>query len=135
MLDFSEKARILSLMLFQGLTRVWSRSATIAFAVAIPILLALGLLPAMSQTGDAKAGKVVYERNCASCHGRNGKGLGVASPTPDFTNRAVMSSRSDERLYDKIANGGKGTGMPAWRSRLSEQERRNVIAYIRTFAR
>ena len=133
-LDFFKKARILSVMLFQRSIRMWSRPAWIAVAVAI-LISGLGPLPALSQTGNAKGGKAVYERNCASCHGRNGKGLGDASPTPDFTNRSAMASRSDEQLYEKITNGGKGTGMPAWRSRLSEQERRDVITYIRTFAR
>ena len=92
-------------------------------------------MSARSEAADSALGKVIYERNCASCHGRNGKGLGDLSPTPDFTNKTLMATRSDEELYEKITNGGKGTGMPAWRSRLNDQERRDVIAYIRTFSR
>lgn len=102
---------------------------------AAGILVAASLFPALSETADVKAGKMIYERNCASCHGRNGKGLGEYSPTPDFTNAKTMSSRTDEQLLEKVANGGKGTGMPAWKGRLSDKERRDVIGYIRTFAK
>lgn len=104
-------------------------------AIGLLLLTGLWLASAGSQAADVKAGKAIYDRNCASCHGRNGKGLGDSSPTPDFTNTAVTTLRTDDQLLDKIANGGKGTGMPAWKSRLSEKDRRDVLAYIRTFAR
>ena len=45
-----------------------------------------------------------------------------------------MKSRTDKDLFDKITNGGKGTGMPAWGPVISEKDRWNLVAYIRRLA-
>jgi len=76
----------------------------------------------------------VFEKNCIGCHGKNGEGLGPMSKLPNFTDTKTMMARSDKDLFDKITNGGKGTGMPAWGPLISEKDRWNLIAYIRTFA-
>lgn len=52
---------------------------------------------------------------------------------PSFKDTQYMSSRTDQDFFNKITSGGQGTGMPPFGSRLSEQDRWNVIAYIRTF--
>jgi len=93
-----------------------------------------------------QAGKQVYERRCLPCHGVNGAGDGPAAdtmnPRPrDFT-AALFKLRStqkdelptDEDLYRTISRGIPGTGMPAWKQLLSEDERLKVIAYIKTFS-
>jgi mono/diheme cytochrome c family protein len=84
--------------------------------------------------GNPKAGKVMFEKNCIGCHGKKGEGLGEMSKLPNFTNPKVMMGRTDQDLFDKITNGGKGTGMPAWGPLLSEQDRWNLVAYIRTLS-
>lgn len=85
--------------------------------------------------GDPSIGKVVYEKRCASCHGRKGEGLGSKTNIPNFTDAQYMATRSDEELLSKIRKGGEGTGMPAWNSILSEEDHRHVLAYIRTLPR
>ncbi len=84
--------------------------------------------------GDAKLGKVLYGKNCASCHGQKGDGLGSRSSLPNFTDAKTMAAKTDQELFNKISNGGKGTGMPAYNKVLTEQDRWHVIAYIRTFS-
>jgi mono/diheme cytochrome c family protein len=84
--------------------------------------------------GDAKLGKILYAKNCVSCHGQKGDGLGFRSTLPNFTDAKAMAAKTDQDLFIKISNGGKGTGMPAWNNVLSEQERWHVLAYIRTLA-
>ena len=81
--------------------------------------------------GNPSAGKITYDKLCSACHGKDGKGLGIM---PSFGDGKYMSSRTDQDLFHKITNGGQGTGMPPFASRLAEQDRWNVIAYIRTFA-
>jgi mono/diheme cytochrome c family protein len=80
--------------------------------------------------GNPSAGKVTYEKFCANCHGKQGEGLG---PMPSFRDARYMSSRTDQDFFQKITNGGQGTGMPPFASKLPDQDRWNVIAYIRTF--
>jgi len=98
-------------------------------------------------TPDAiAAGKKLYERRCMPCHGEHGDGNGPAAdvmdPRPrDFT-RGLFKIRTtahnelptDEDLYRTISRGIPGTGMPSWKRLLSEDERLDVIAYVKTFS-
>ena len=64
------------------------RSLTVFFATLCPLVM---LLPAgAGAEGDPAAGEVIFNANCASCHGVSGKGdgpVGLAlTPRPrDFT--------------------------------------------------
>ncbi len=96
--------------------------------------------------GADAAGRVVYEKWCAGCHGDQGKGDGVAAghllPKPrDFT-RALYQVRStatgevptDEDLRHVIDEGMGGTSMPAWKAVLSSDERAAVMRYVKSFS-
>jgi cytochrome c oxidase cbb3-type subunit 3 len=97
------------------------------------LLLWLALSPpAAAAEGNPKAGRAIYDKHCIACHGKTGKGIGTL---PDLSNAATLAGRSDAQLFDKITNGGRGSGMPAWGSVLSEQQRWDVLAYIKTLAR
>ncbi|MFV1986967.1 MAG: c-type cytochrome [Gemmatimonadota bacterium] len=95
---------------------------------------------------SAEAGRTIYETHCWTCHGEQGDGEGpVAShllPRPrDFTIasyklRTTGSGElpTDEDLFRSITLGLPGTAMSSWGSTLSEDERWQVIAYLKTFA-
>ncbi len=93
-------------------------------------------LPRTRETLDRGAN--VYAENCASCHGRTGRGDGEAgrelSPPPG--NLAWLSRmpmvRWDPFMYWAIAEGGIefGTAMPAFKETLSKDDIWAVIAYI-----
>lgn len=95
--------------------------------------------------GPAANGKQLYDRYCSTCHGVDGKGEGTAavylSPKPrDFTrgifkfqSTPVGSLPTDEDLHRTLKNGMPGSAMPAW-DRLSEQQRNDLVAYIKTFS-
>jgi DMSO reductase family type II enzyme heme b subunit len=112
------------------------------FAAALS--LAADLATASAQPGDAGAGKAVYERKCAGCHGQKGDGKGAAAellvPKPrDFT-RGLYKIRttankvpSDQDLFRVITDGMPGTSMPPW-AVLPDKERWNLVAYIKTLA-
>jgi len=76
--------------------------------------------------GKAAQGKAVYDKYCSSCHGRQGEGLGPISGLPRFSDHAALRNKSDQELFDKVT---------AWKGILSDQERWDVVAYIRTFAK
>ena len=108
------------------------------------MISALLLVLVMSQ--DTTAGKVVYQKWCAGCHGDQGAGDGVAAkymipPPRDFTG-AIYQIRStasgnlptDADLMRAIDEGLHGTAMPGWRNALSDRERRDVVAYIKSFS-
>src|SRR2546422_11213490 len=104
------------------------------------------LLIALIAAQDTSAGKQVYTKWCAGCHGDNGAGDGPGArhmipPPRDFTG-AVYQIRStssgqlptDADLLRSIDEGLPGTAMPGWQSRLSDRQRRDVLAYIKTFS-
>ena len=116
------------------------------YARVLSATLACLVLPgiAAAQQGDANAGKALYERKCAGCHGVKGDGKGAAAellrPAPrDFTS-GIYKIRStankiptDKDIFDVLTYGMPGTSMPPW-SVLPEKERWNLVAYVKTFA-
>jgi cytochrome c oxidase cbb3-type subunit 2 len=95
---------------------------------------------------QAATGKATYERWCAGCHGDTGAGDGPGAremlPRPrDFT-RGVYKIRTtasgeiptDDDLMHVVDEGMPGTAMPAWKAKLSEQERRDVVAHLKSFS-
>ncbi|HXV79055.1 MAG TPA: cytochrome c [Candidatus Binatia bacterium] len=94
--------------------------------------------------GDPKSGKAKYDANCIGCHGATGKGDGAAAgalnPKPqDHTDGKVMNSLKDQYLFDIIKNGGaavkKAAIMPAFNKKLTDQDIRDMVAYIRSLAK
>src|SRR3989442_3358652 len=48
-------------------------------ALFVLVFVGAGIGSAVAQAGDAAAGKIVYERKCALCHGEKGDGKGTAA--------------------------------------------------------
>jgi mono/diheme cytochrome c family protein len=79
---------------------------------------------------------VYYRQYCLSCHGADGRGVELRASMPnlpDFTNRSWQESHSNPQLLVGILDG-KGTLMPPFRGRVSEEDSRALTAYIRAFA-
>jgi mono/diheme cytochrome c family protein len=111
----------------------------VAAAVALLLVAALGRA---EQKATASSGKSIYDRECATCHGPEGKGDGETAayltPQPqDFTN-AVIQKRSDEFLTAVIAKGGPAKGlsesMPGF-PKLSKADVQSVVAYVRQLSK
>lgn len=84
-------------------------------------------------TGDAGKGKMLYANLCIRCHGVEGKGNGPMTFTPpvaDLTAPAVQD-QLEATLLKTIHEGRKNTAMGAWKFVLTEQDMRDVTAYLR----
>jgi mono/diheme cytochrome c family protein len=82
----------------------------------------------------ARAG-ALYRRECAGCHGQDGKGARARSShpdIPDFTSRPWQAMRSDAQLRVSILDG-KGDGMPSFAEKLDEERSRDLVAFVRAF--
>ena len=120
----------------------------------VPILIAVALAGATRAIAGGPAldealvasGRVIYEASCAPCHGFTGNGDGSAArwlePRPrDFT-RGAFKFRSTESgalptdadILRVVDVGVPGTAMPGWRAKLGEDERRAVVAYVKTLS-
>ena len=101
---------------------------------------------AKAKLGDPEKGKVVYEKYCFYCHGREGRGdgaIGIAvTPHPaDFVGDKKKMAKSDEELMKSISEGirrevgSEEMAMPRWKDILSEEDMWNALAYIRELSR
>lgn len=89
--------------------------------------------PIKSSSNSISKGYAIYQKNCASCHGKEAMGDGPAGTylNPKPTNLKVMSgNHTDGDFAWKIANG-RGP-MPAWKGILSESDIWNTVNYIQS---
>ena len=95
--------------------------------VAVPALLA--------GKGDAAAGKAVFAKQCATCHGAAGEGKEAIAKMLKVTLRHLGSkevqAKSDADLRKDIGEGN-GKMKPA---KLAAKELDDVIAHLRTLAK
>lgn len=89
-----------------------------------------------SQALAADAGKAVYEKNCAGCHGADGKGNAALAKTLGEKGLNIVgketTQKTDEALLKIIAEGaGK---MPASK-KLTKEEHKQVLQYSRSLAK
>ena len=80
-----------------------------------------------------------YRAYCASCHGVEGDGQGVAAgriePSPrSFRNPTWMAGQTDDKLVAAVRDGRPGTAMPPFGALLSDAEIARLIEYIRAFS-
>ena len=87
--------------------------------------------------GDAsnKTGKTLYDKNCASCHGKAGLGDGVkARALKTFPGDFSLAEYQDQTDGDLFYNTKTGRGeMPKYEGKLSDTDIWNVVNYMRTF--
>lgn len=99
-------------------------------------------MPALPSSATPEA--ALYAARCAPCHGIGGAGDGFNAPflpvAPTVhSDSAAMSVRTHDTLYDGIHAGGRILGrshrMPAFGASLDDDEKRALVAYIRTLCR
>jgi mono/diheme cytochrome c family protein len=91
--------------------------------------------PVPSADDSITAGMMNYSTHCQSCHGERGDGKGeraekLSIAPSDLTDAHAMSLVTDGELFWKISHGRRP--MPAFQGKLTEQERWQLVDYIRT---
>ena len=111
----------------------------IALCAAL-VIAALALHVEKPQIASAASnGKTLFDTNCSTCHGSNGKGQpGVFPP---FAGNTDETAKDDSTMIMVVLNGlnvpkkimGKtySGGMPAW-SQLSDDDIAAILTYIRS---
>jgi cbb3-type cytochrome c oxidase subunit III len=102
----------------------------IIFGLSFALVLFIASALAQGQT-EAVDGAAVFKKRCSMCHGPEGKGFS-ANKTPDFTSSEWQKSITDEEITETVKNGKKGTPMPAFGSKLSEDEVKAVVGHVRS---
>lgn len=91
--------------------------------------------PQAATTESILDGLYVYVKHCQSCHGikgdGNGERAGSLSLAPaDLTPDGPVPRESDGMIFWKISEGHRP--MPAYKNRLTEPERWDLVNYLRT---
>ncbi len=80
-------------------------------------------------------GKKSYNANCLQCHGKEGKGDGSSAikmdkKVADLTSD-IVQNQTDGEIFWKISEGRNP--MPKGKNNLTDDQRWDIINYIRTF--
>lgn len=103
----------------------------------LALLVALFALPTFAtDAGDAKA---LYEKDCAKCHGSDGKGdtkMGRKLGAKDYTDPKVQAALTDEAAFKATKDGFKdkeGKVLMKPTEGTSDYNIKRLVAYMRTF--
>lgn len=103
--------------------------------IALVVMLAVGSAMA-AYAADAKT---IYDKDCAKCHGKEGKGdtkMGQKLGIKNLTDAKLQAELKDEAAFKAIKEGlkeknGKILMKPA--EGLSDDEIKALVAYVRGF--
>ncbi|MBM3837617.1 MAG: cytochrome c [Verrucomicrobia bacterium] len=103
------------------------------------ILLGIALLGAALAAAQAEDVKALYEKECAKCHGSDGRGdtkMGKKLGAKDYTDPAVLAKMKDDAAFKAIKEGLKDkadkTLMKPFTD-LTDDQIKALIAYMRAF--
>ena len=105
----------------------------------IIILIAVLILSAAASVKAADV-KEAWDKNCASCHGKDGKGetkAGKKAGSKDLTDAKYQASFTDEQMTKQIKEGLKDKNgkeqMKPFADKLTDEEIKAIVAYVRAF--
>ncbi len=92
--------------------------------------------PLPASNSVIKTGKKIFAQQCAVCHGASGRGDGptaqyLGKKLPDFSS-PEFTHQTDGEIFWKMSNGN--APMPTFKEILTEEQRWQLVNFIRTFA-
>jgi len=97
--------------------------------------------PVPTSADSIKAGRAIYAKNCAGCHGLQGKGDGASAPKGSTPANLVAGKfkhgGSDSDIFKSIEEGigPKPMIMKPWGEKLSDEDIWNTINFLRDLAK
>lgn len=93
--------------------------------------------PVPADETSIAAGKALFIKRCAQCHGDSGKGDGdmadMSDPKPaDLTDAEWKHGSSDGEIFTVIHTGVKGTDMKPFSKKLTDRQIWDVVNYVRS---
>ena len=103
------------------------------------IVIGVALLIAGAASVRAADAKENWDKNCAKCHGVDGKGktkMGEKAGVKDYTDAKVQADLKDEAMTKAIKDGvkeGDKNKMKGFGDVLSDDEVKALVKYVRDF--
>jgi len=82
--------------------------------------------PYVGDDAAIRAGEKLYQRQCASCHGRAGEGMGTRPPLAS----GQVAGAAPGAIEWVIRTGSSRRGMPSF-SHLPERQRWQIVTYLK----
>ena len=103
------------------------------------LALSIAVMTVTALSARAEDAKAIFERDCAKCHGADGKGdtrMGKKLGAKDYTDPKVQEALKDDAAFKAIKEGLKDKDdktlmKPA--EGLSDGDIKGLVAYLRTF--
>lgn len=97
------------------------------------ILLSISILIAAPLSARAADAKTNWDNNCAQCHGKDGRAdtkIGKTVSAKNLTDPKVQAAFTDAKATQTIKQGM--TAMPAFGGKLTDDEIKALVAYVRS---
>jgi mono/diheme cytochrome c family protein len=121
-----------------GEDRAGDDPLAVAAAHAIPEEAATTVNPVAYDEISVTAGAELFSQTCVVCHGPEGKGDGPGAagldPKPAELTADHVQANSDGALFYTISEGRPDTAMVSWAATYSEEQRWNLVNFIRSLA-
>jgi cytochrome c553 len=103
------------------------------------LTLSIAIIAGAALSAAAADAKAIYEKDCAKCHGADGKGdtkMGKKVGCKDYSDAKVQAELKDDAAMKAIKEGvkdkeGKVLMKPA--EGLSDGDIKELVSYLRTF--
>jgi len=94
--------------------------------------LALSVTPVMFAEGDAEAGQELFDSKCSVCHNTDSKDKKIGPGLAGISEGTLPSGKeaTTENMLENLNKGG--AGMPPFEKLLSDEEKADLIAYVKT---
>jgi copper transport protein len=112
-----------------------------SYRLSIPVSASTNSVnPVPSDDASIQRGATTYEARCLACHGATAAGVDAQTAATDPSHQHATSTdlktrkveqQRDGDLFEGISNGVPGTDMPAFDSALTDQERWDLVNYLR----
>lgn len=81
-----------------------------------------------------KRGQQIFQKNCIGCHGVAGDGVGAINADPNRPAANLRKTVIEVQNFDFFVSVSYWkANMPGWKSLLSEQQKNDLVSYIKTF--
>src|SRR5580658_414798 len=100
------------------------------------VLLLGALVLVVTTPAHGQDAATLFKSKCAACHAADGSGSGSMGKQLGVTDLRAdpVQKQTDAQLNDSITNG-KGKKMPAYKGKLTDDQIKGLVGYIRELAK
>jgi len=106
--------------------------------IALALLLAQAATPSPAPiAAPPRTAEEIWQMKCKFCHGEDGKSQtkkGRQYKAPDFTRAKWQKHTTDDEIVEAITDGVKKSKMPSFKEKLTPEEIKSMVPYLRAFA-